>query len=53
MTGKEDDWLLEVIDAEAAFLEADLDKSMYIERPTGMVELGFITEDEKREYVIE
>ncbi len=41
-----DDWVLEIIDVEAAFLEGDMEKTMYIEWPAGMVHLGFITEEE-------
>jgi hypothetical protein len=48
-----DDWDLEVIDVEAAFLEGDMEKTMYIEWPQGMVHLGFITEEECQEYCIE
>jgi hypothetical protein len=28
-----DDWVLEIIDVEAAFLEGDMEKTMYIEWP--------------------
>ncbi len=48
-----DNWVLETIDVEAAFLEGDMDKTMYIEWPPGMVHLGFITEEEERLYCIE
>jgi hypothetical protein len=39
---------------EAAFLKADLDSKnpVYVEWPKGMVELGFITEEEWKEYYI-
>jgi hypothetical protein len=40
------DWTVEVIDIEAAFLEGTLAESAFIERPDGMVELGFITQEE-------
>ena len=40
------DWVCEAFDIEAAFLEPCLDIEMYIEWPVGMVELGFLTEEE-------
>ena len=45
----EDEWVCEVIDIEAAFLEGDINEPMYIEWPEGMVELGFISERENVE----
>jgi hypothetical protein len=48
-----DDWVLEIIDVEAAFLEGDMEKTMYIEWPAGMVHLGFITEEEEENCCIE
>jgi hypothetical protein len=42
-----DDWVLEIIDVEAAFLEGDVEKTMPMEWPAGMVHLGFITEEEE------
>jgi hypothetical protein len=41
------DWALEIIDVEAAFLEGDMKKTMCIEWPDGMVHFGFITEEEE------
>jgi hypothetical protein len=41
-----DDWVIEVIDIEAAFLKGQLE---YIEWPEGMFKLGFITEDDSKE----
>ena len=40
------------MDVEAAFLNPMLDRTFYLEWPEGMVDLGFITEDERREYCI-
>ena len=40
------DWVCEAFDVEAAFLEPFLDIEMYIEWPEGMVELGFLTQEE-------
>ena len=40
-------WICEVFDIEAAFLELYLDNKMYIKWPEGMVELGFLTEEER------
>ena len=48
-----DEWIIEVIDVEAAFLEGDMERSMFIEWPTGMVHLGFITEEDREQYCIE
>ena len=47
-----DKWVAELIDVEAAFLEAGLDEEVYLEWPYGMVEFGYITEEERKEYVI-
>ncbi len=41
-----EDWEVEMIDIEAAFLEAELDEEIYIEWPEGLEELGYFTEDE-------
>ncbi len=35
------EWTIEVIDVEAAFLEADLEEAVYIDWPEGVTELGF------------
>jgi hypothetical protein len=42
------DWTCEVFDVEAAFLEADLAHIQYIEWPEGIVELGFLSEEETK-----
>ena len=44
-----EEWTIEMIDIKAAFLNAELesDRPVYAEWPEGMVELGFITEEEK------
>jgi hypothetical protein len=47
------DWVIEVIDIEAAFLEGQLDRDTYIEWPEGMVKLGFITADESERACIQ
>ena len=39
-------WECDMLDIEAAFLEADLEETMYIEWPKGMVELGYMTKEE-------
>jgi hypothetical protein len=38
-----DEWKLELLDVEAAFLNSELDTEVYIEWPQGMVGLGFTT----------
>ena len=48
-TQPEEDWVIWLIDYESAFLNADLDKDIYIEYPEEMVELGFLTKEEKEE----
>lgn len=48
-----DEWTIEIIDIEAAFLEGEMERTMYIEWPAGIVQLGFITEEEKELYCIE
>jgi hypothetical protein len=42
-----------MFDVEAAFLNSDLDNKMYIEWPEGMLELGLITEEERKNCCIE
>ena len=37
-------WVCELIDVEAAFLEADLDEDIYMEWPEGILEFGFENE---------
>ncbi len=49
---RNDKWIAELIHVEAAFLEAGLDEEVYLEWPYGLVEFGYITEEEAREYVI-
>jgi hypothetical protein len=44
---------VECLDIEAAFLEGDIDKPIYIEFPEGMDELGFVTRDEMYTIVYE
>jgi Reverse transcriptase (RNA-dependent DNA polymerase) len=46
-------WDLEIFDVESAFLNADLDKQVFIEWQQGMFELGFITEEAKVNKCIE
>jgi len=49
-----DEWVLEMMDAEAAFLNADLGESrVFIEWPQGMVELGILTEHDYKFYCAE
>ena len=45
-------WTIEMIDIEAAFLNAELDsdRPIFAEWPEGMVELGFILEEERKEF---
>jgi hypothetical protein len=49
----EDDWVLESFDVEAAFLNSEVERETFIEWPEGMIELGFITEQEKKDYCIQ
>ena len=46
-------WGCELVDIEAAFLEGKLTNSTYIDLPPGMIELGFMTEEEYRTSCIE
>ncbi|MFM5988005.1 MAG: reverse transcriptase domain-containing protein [Sphaerospermopsis kisseleviana] len=39
----DDGWEIEMLDVEAAFLEADLEEDVYIEWPEGLVMLGFVS----------
>ena len=48
-----ENWTCEAFDVEAAFLEPILDILMYIKWPEGMVELGFLTEDEYNSTCVE
>jgi hypothetical protein len=45
-------WEIETLDIKAAFLESDMDPNMevFIEWPDGMVELGCVTEEIKRDF---
>ena len=47
------EWLLEMFDVEAAFLNAEIGQPVFIEWPQGMEELGFATEEELKQYCIE
>ena len=49
---QDEDWDVQLCDIEAAFLETAIDTPMCIEWPDGMAELGFITEEEKRKFII-
>ena len=44
---------LETIDIEAAFLEGKMENRTFVEFPDGLLQLGFITEEEKRTHCIE
>ena len=46
-------WICELIDIEAAFLEGRLKVNTYIDLPPGLVELGFMTQEEYDEACIE
>ena len=48
----EQSWIIEVVDVEAAFLEAEIDQEVFIEWPPGSVELGLCTESEYETYCI-
>jgi hypothetical protein len=45
-------WIIELIDMEAVFLNAELesDRLKFAKWPEGMVELGFILEEERKEF---
>jgi hypothetical protein len=45
--------VVEMIDIEAVFLEADQDQPVYIEWPEGMIDWGFILKDNVEEYCCE
>ena len=45
-------WEINVVDIEAAFLEAHLEEDVYIEWPEGLIEMGFTTKEIKEEYCI-
>lgn len=44
----DDEWVIEMFDVEAAFLNSEPQSTMYIEVPPVMVELGFVSEEEQR-----
>jgi len=46
-------WSAHAIDIEAAFLESELEERCFVEWPEGLVELGFISADEKLTTCIE
>ena len=46
-------WVLEMFDVEAAFLNADLLQPSYIEWPQGVQELGFISPEESKTTCVE
>ena len=46
-------WKCELVDIEAAFLEGKLKQKAYIDLPPGLVELGFMTQEEFDECCIE
>ena len=50
---QDDDGTIEVVDVEEVFLEGEMDEPMYVKWQKGMVELGFVTEEERLKYVIE
>jgi hypothetical protein len=49
---KNEDWVLERFDIGAAFLNAELEKPMDVEWPEGIMELGFLTQNELKKYCI-
>ena len=49
---KERDWECISVDVEAEFLNPHLKRVVYLEWPDGMVELGYITQEEKEKYCI-
>ena len=46
MYKREEGWVCEIIDVEAAFLESKVETECYVEWPDGIVDLGFMTQDE-------
>ena len=46
-------WRARGLDIEAAFLEGFLQKKYYLEPPKMLVSLGFMTEEEHKDYCIE
>jgi hypothetical protein len=51
---EDDGWEIEALDIEAAFLESDMDPNLevFIEWPDSIIELGYVTEEIKRECCI-
>jgi hypothetical protein len=47
------EWTIEVVDVEAAFLEGDMESTMHVEWPAGMVQMGFIAKEEQEERCVE
>ncbi len=45
---EDEEWIIVMIDVEAAFLNAPLDNKFYITWPEGMLEEGYITQEEAR-----
>ena len=41
-------WRIDLVDIEAAFLNADLEEEIFVDWPEGVLELGYITEDIKQ-----
>ena len=39
-------WILELLDVEAAFLNAELDNLLYVKWPESMLEIGYLTKHE-------
>jgi hypothetical protein len=46
-------WVCELVDIEAAFLNADQETELFVEWPKGIVELGVITEDDRIKFCIQ
>ena len=46
-------WTIALTDIEAAFLETKIPYMLFLEWPKGVVELGLITEEERKKYVIQ
>ncbi len=40
-----ENWICEIVDVEAAFLNADLEGDLFIDYPEGVVEFGFETQE--------
>jgi hypothetical protein len=38
-------WICEIVDVEAAFLNADLEEDLFIDYPEGVVEFGFESQE--------